>query len=431
MARFRRSSLLLLIGVSVAACKKDQDDTAPRVRIVAPSTGTTISIPDTFTVLTEVSDENIVEALTVDLQDAAGHTLASSGRITVNSASTTVAAELRLTDERVPTGTYTLVARATDGENDGRGFQGVHVQSTPLRLRALFVAPAFSTDPVGIIRIDSLGTESNLLTIQDFNGLAVDNYWQHVVVAGSRFAALHVLPTSSTANTWQFAPPTNDVPEQFTAVVVDPTDRLLYFATRDGFIRGFTGEGSQRFTAQCVEGHRCERIVMLGNERATLQRAIVGGGTRIITYTPAGTIAAQLPTQHDAIELFAAGDNSLVQFANAGGDGLVQDLHITAGGSPILRTFAGEAIRAVVQLDAHTYVIALGNRAVRFDHDTNDIVQLFTGITVDAMCTDPANGVLYIAAGNLLHTIDQNDGTVVDSRAMSFAIEHLAPLFNR
>lgn len=430
--KFEQAALCLaLFGSGLLACRKDKDETAPVVRIITPVAGTTISIPDTFTVRVEVSDENIVEALTVELVDDEGRTITSAGSISVNSSSGTYATELRLSDERVLSGSYTIVARATDGENDGRGFLGINVLGTPLRLRALFLAPPFGTDPVSVTRIDSAGNMSTFISLQDFNGIAVDSYWQHVIVAGSQFAPLQALPTSASSNFWQVNAPVSDQPEQFTAVTVDPSDRKSYFATRDGLIRGFTGAGAQQFTAQCLDGHRCERIVVMGNEIATWQRAIVGGASRIVTYTIAGTVFEQVPVEHEGRALFHRSGTSLIHFANANGSGLIEDINIAAGGSPEVRSFNGELIRAVTRLDANTFVIALTDRMVRFNYASNTINPLNEGIVADALAYDPATGALYASEGSILLTLDPNSGVVLNTTTTSAPIAHILPLLNR
>lgn len=425
----------VLVGLSttfmLAACRKDKDDTPPTVVILEPVAGTTIAIPDTVVVRVQVSDAYAVHSLTVELTDAANATVASAGTLTLDGTGGTYTFALRLTDERLPGGTYTIVARASDGHNDGRGFMGINMLEAPLRLRALFLAPPFSTNSTTITRIDSLGQPSTFVTVQDFNGIAVDSYLQHLLVAGSQYGPLKAFPTAPGASPWQMPPPANDQPEQFTALCVDPLDRHIYFATRDGFIRGLTGQGAQHFTAQCLPDHRCEAIVALESGIATWQRAIVGGASRMVTYTVAGTVYEQLPVEHERIGLFHRSGSSLIHFANTNGSGLIEHINISDGGSPDIRTFDGESIRAVVRLNAHLYIIALNNRLVRWDHQLQHATPLATGIAAEAMAYDPANGALYIAEGGTLLTMDPNSGTVINSLITATDIGHILPLLNR
>ncbi len=423
--------LLVFLAVGILACKKDKDETAPRVRIIAPVAGTSINVPDTFTVRVEVSDDHIVEAVTIELLDADGITVASAGSISVNASSGTFARDIQLTDERLRSGSYTLAARASDGENDGRGFLGINVLEAPLRLRSIFLAPPFSTGPVSIMRIDSLGELSTWATSQDFNGIAVDSYGQHLIVAGSRFAPLQALPTAASANLWQVNAPANDQEEQFTAVTVDPKDSRVYFATRDGFIRGYTGAGIQQFIAQCLEGHRCEAIVVLDGEVATWQRAVVGGASQIVSYSVAGTVLHQFLLEHERVALFHRTGTSLVHFANEAGSGLIENMNVSVGGTPEVRNFPGETIRAVVRLDANTYVIALDDRLVRYTYSTDLVSQISAGISADALAYESATGALYVAEGSTLHSLDASTGMVINTVSTGSPIGHILPLLNR
>lgn len=424
-----------LAGLSAAflltACRKDKDDTPPTVVILEPVAGTTISIPDTVAVRVQVSDAHAVRSLTVELTDAANATVASAGTLTLDGTGGTYTFSLLLTDERLPGGTCTIAARASDGRNDGRGFREVNILPAPLRLRAVFLAPPFSGSGTTITRIDSLGQLSTFATVQDFNGIAVDSYTQHLFVAGSQYAPFQAFPTSSAAGAWQVSPPANDQPEQFTAVTVDPRDRHVYFATRDGFIRGFTGQGVQQFTAQCLPGHRCEAIATVQNAVATWQRAIVGGASRMVTYTVAGTVLEQLPVQHERIAMFHLTGTSLVHFANEDGTGLIEDLNISLGATPDIHTFTGESIRAAIRIDANTFVVALTNRLVRFDRPARSITEIASGVTADALAYEPANGALYIAQEGTLFSMDPTSGTIVSSLATGSPIGHILPLLNR
>lgn len=390
-----------------------------------------MQVPDTVLVTVQVSDERTITGLTVELQNSGGLTVASGGTRSPNTTAGTFDFALHLTDERLPPGSYTIVARASDGENDARAFLQLHVLEAPLRLRSIFLAPEFSEESTTISRIDSTGTLSTFTTVQDLNGIAVDSYWQHLFVAGSRYAPFQAIPTAASGTPWQTQAPWNDQPQQFAAVTVDPTDDRIYFATRDGFIRGFTGQGAQQFTAHCLPDHRCEAIVVMDNEVATWQRAIVGGAARMVTYTVAGTVFEQMPVQHDRIALFHRMGTSLVHFANNGGSGLVENINISAGGSPDLRSFDGEMIRSVVRLDAHRYIIALTNRLVRWDHQAQQATEIVGGINARALAYDPANGALYVAVGSTLLTVDPNSGSTVGSMATGSAIAHILPLLNR
>lgn len=427
----RKSPLFLaFLTLLLWSCRKDEDGTAPSVRILSPTAGQVLAIPDTLEVTVQVSDDRMVESVVISLVDEQGSPVASQVAA-VNAMSSTVTRNFVVASERLASGTYSIIARASDGTNEGRGFQDVNVIAAPWRLRAVFIAPPSSTDPVNIIRMDSTGELSTWSTMQDFNGMAVDSYTQHVMLAGSRFAPFQALPTAPLSTTWQLAPPMNDAPEQFTALTVDPFDGRTYFATRDGFIRGFTGDGAQRFTGQCLSGHRCEAIAVLGDRLATWQRAIVGGAQIVVTYTVAGTSQASLPVEHERVAFFRLTSERLLHFANEAGNGLIEQVNLDAMGTPDLRTFPEGMITAVTRVSADRYILALPERLAVFNHASNTVNQFAALSGVQALDFDPATGSIFAGQGSTLLTLDANTGTVTNSTAVGSAVATICSLRNR
>ena len=151
----------------------------------------------------------------------------------------------------------------------------------------------------------------------------------------------------------------------------------------------------------------------------------------IVTYSIAGTVLETLPVEHERIALFQRTDQSLLLFANEAGTGLIEDLNVSAGGSPEVRTFPDEAIRAVARLDANTLIIALLDRLVRFNYSTNTVSTVTTGIAATSLVYDPATGALFAAQGTDLLTIDPNSGMVTNTLSTGNTIGHILPLRNR
>ena len=401
------------------------------MRFLLPDEGTTFNIPDTIAVRVQVSDDRTVRSVVVEVVDEAGSTIASAAAIGVDAATGTVDCSIPLMDQRARSGTYTLIARATDGMNDGRGFRSINVLEAPLRSRAIFLSPAFSNNETGIWRVDSTGLSALWTNVSELGGIAVDGHSQHLMVAGTQFAPMQALPTHGQAFAWQVAPPSTGEPGQFTALTVDPLDHRTYLATRDGFIRGYTGEGLQRFTAQCLIGHRCEDIVLTSGRVATWQSAAVGGASKVVTYTVAGTVQDVLPMEHERVALFQRSEDDMIHFANVAGSGLIEEVNVASAGTPDLRVFNGEAIRSVARMDEQNFMVALPSRIVRFNLASNSITEVVPAVQADALAFDRANGVLLAAQGSSLIAIDPVTGATNTVTSIAEPIAHILPLLNR
>ncbi|MCB0769202.1 MAG: hypothetical protein KDC00_02210 [Flavobacteriales bacterium] len=427
----QRIWLAAMVVLSVAACRKEEDRTPPSIEVLAPASGALFMVPDTIQVTVRLGDERELESVVFQLVDGNGITVGRSVTVPLSGTSTTVSGDLVLSDERLLSGTYVILVRANDGSNDSRAFRDVQVLEAPLRLRSVYLTPPFTAETATIRRIDSLGQLSDWATVADLNGAAVDGYSQHVMLAGSRAAPFSALPTAPWSVPWEFLPPGNDQPEQFTGLTVDPLDGHTYFATRDGFIRGFTGDGAQRFTAQTLMGYRCYAITVLGDRVATWQRAIAQPDQRVVSYTLAGTVLDILPVDQDLVAMFQRTSTSALLFANQDGQGKIVELFISQGGSPILRTFPEGAILATTRMDANTFFLALPDRIVRYRSDDHSVTTVVSSVTGTALAYEPATGTLMIARGGDLLMVDPNNGTIVNTISNGTDIGSVLPLRNR
>ena len=421
-------ALLFLIS---AGCRKDGDNTPPQVLVSTTGIGSVIQLPDTFVVQVDVSDDQALERLVIDVLNLDGVPVASSASFTLSGTTARVQHAFIISNEQLRSGNYTIEARASDGSNEGKGFLSIQLNEVPLRLRAVFIAPAFSNSSSTIQKLDSSWQLSDLLTVQDLNGMAVDGYTQHLMIAGSQFQPFQAVPTATTSNSWQYAAPGNDASEQFTALSVDPSNGLTYFATRDGSIRGFTGNGAQVFTAQSLVGYRTQATVALDERVITWQQANVGLEQKAVSYTAAGSVLEILPVPFERIQLFRRISGRLLLFANDNGNGVVKDLNITEAGSPTRYLFTEGMIRAAVQLDADNYMVALPNGIFRYTYSTNLRQQITTGMVVEDMAYDHATGLLFVAEGNMIIALDPNTGATANSFSTGMSVAHIGILNNR
>ena len=430
-----RALLLGCVLVFIGSCKKDVDENAPNVRIVAPNEGYSLSVPDTLAIRVEVEDDRIVERLVIAVTNEFGVPIAPPIAVDVNATSATLEQALVLIDERITSGHYTIMAYADDGTNEKRDFVGITIQAALLRLRALFVAPPVSTPPPYTInRIDSVGAVSDWTTVSEYNGAVIDPQTKHLILAGGVHQPLTALPTDAGISSWT-------VPNQngtgaslpyFLGLCLDPEDGRCYFGTDDGLIRGFTGSGQQQFNAQALANYRSYGTAVLGDLLVSHQEENILGTYRLVTYaSSSGVLQTSFPLDLETVALFRRSDDQALTFGNRAGEGVIQDRNVVLGGNFEMRIFSEGIIASVVRLNTSTWVIALPGRLVRFDYPSNGISELATGITATTMAYEPATGSLYVGSGNNITVMDPQTGTITGSLSMSGPVGSILPLLNR
>jgi hypothetical protein len=428
----QRLLLLLFLVVVALGCRKDKDDTPPTVRILVPGNGASISVPDTLTVRVEVSDDRVVRSVVISLNDVNGVPVAPPVTVTVGAPSAVIERDLVVTDERLNSGTYTVTARASDGSNERNAFRSIQVQAAPLRLRAVFITPPFGNQSALVQRLDSTGVMSAFTTVQDLNGAAIDSYHQRLLLAGSASAPLVAIPTAAGAVSWQQPNLNAESIPYFEGLRVDPSDGRIYYCTNDGFIRGFTGTGSQTYTAQALQTFRARRTVVVGERLVSVQQSISLPERRLVTQAYAsGALIAQFALDLDVVGMYRRTDQHVLIFGNRDGTGVVQDRNIQEGGSYEPREFPGTAITATVRIDANTWVIALAGQLIRYSHSSNSISPLASGSTATTLAYEAATGTLYAGVDDQLMTLDPLTGAITGSYSIPGGVGRILPLLNR
>jgi hypothetical protein len=326
------------------------------------------------------------------------------------------------------------MAYAFDGTNEKRDFVDITIQAAPLRLRAVFITPPASTSaPFSITRIDSAGAITEWNVASELNGAAIDPHNRHLILAGSVSQPLNALPTDPGVGTWSAANQNiaGSTLPYFLGLKQDPEDDRSYFGTNDGWIRGFTGTGSQAFTAATLPGHRSYGTAVLGDLVVSHQQETVLGTYQLVTYAyNSGTLQAQFALDLETVDLFRRSDEQVLIFGNRASQGVIQDRNAVLGGDFEMRVFTEGPISAVQRLDANTFVIALPDRLVRFEYASNSIFPLASGTVASALAYEPATGALYVGEGNSITLMDPFTGVVSATIPLGGPIGSTLPLLN-
>ncbi len=421
--------LLLLLG---SGCRKDRDDTAPAVSILLPTAGHTLAIPDTLLVRVEVKDDRLVQTIWIALTDMDGVPVAPAALVQVNASSGTYEKGIAVTDEGLTTGNYTVTVRADDGVNTGSAFRQVNVLAAPLRLRSLFITPPFGTAPAPIFRIDSVGVLTEFTSMADLNGAAVDGATQHLVLAGGHYAPLLSLATLQGAGNWQVANQNGLDQPYFRHLRLDAEDGRVYFGTNEGFVRGFTGNGAQTFTALTQVGYLSVSTAVVGDRLVCAQKAISLPDRRLVSFAyTSGMELVWYSLDLDVVHMDQRTASSVLVFGDREGEGVVQERNVTQGGVFEMRVFPEGPIRAVQRLDNGTWAIALPGKIVRFNYMNNSVITLAQGFDATDLAFEMATGRLYAAVGDQVLLLDPVSGNTLGTLPLPQVVGRILPLLNR
>lgn len=418
--------------VILTGCRKEGDTTGPRVEILAPINGFQMAIPGALTVRATVSDDREVRSVTISLLDADGVPATSPSLVQVGGNSATIERSLGLFDERLRSGAYTLVVRASDGTNEGRAFRTIHVQEAPLRLRALF-AVGHSGQQVIITRIDSLFQASPWGSMaQDLSGAVISSDPERLIVCGSINGPMTAYDPLTSNALWQ-VPNVNITNVPFFNGLYRGPDGRCYHGTNTGRVRAVSiPSGSITMDAAALPDHRAYLHHVQGIHLLSEQRPIAGQQARLVRYIATnGTLAENQPLDKELVAMHARGNTHALLFGNRDADGVIEDRNIEQGGSWEPKVFATDPIRHVARADEGIYFLALNSGIRRYTWANNSDVVLNGAVVADALRFDPATGMLFAAEGNTVLAMDPWNGTILASVPLPSSVQYLLPLYNR
>jgi len=423
--------ILIVLLLFSTSCRKDKDENSPHVEFELPGNSFTAQVPAAFIIRVKVTDDRALESLSVMIVDDNNIPIAPGFTADLAGTSVTIERELTITDERILSGSYKLIARAFDGTNEGRAFHSINIHAAPLRLRAIYVTPPNGSSPALIAKIDSVGSISTFAMINEFYGSAIDGGTQHLYIAGGQYDPMIAYPTSGTSGQWQVNN-SNALPyPYFTGLDLDPTDKKLYLCSNDQFIRGYSGNGTQQFTALAIPDFRPYNTLFLGDILVNEQRSNTLPQRKLVTYaSSSGALYEQWPLDLDLIDMYRRTEQTFLTFGNRNGDGVIAERHATLGGTFEMQVFSGNEITATTRINDALFVIAVGGEIKRFDVTTGTLITIALQ-PADALTYEAAAGVVYIGSGDQLLTLDPNSGAILGSVTIPLQAGTILTLHNR
>lgn len=432
--RYEQALLLpAFFALCCTACKKDQTDEAPHVRILSPADGASITLPDTLLVTLQATDDLGLEHLSVSLLDQNYIPVVAGVGAAVSGTSATVTLALPILSEQLASGDYKLFASVTDGTNSGKDFHALQVTAVPLRLRAVFTLTSPGTGSTALYRTDSAGqTLQAGLWPMDLGGAAISAGAQQLYVAGGATGNLQAVLPANLGLAWQLPNLSNNGLSWFTSLDLC-TDGRLYVGQGDGSLRGYiAATGTGVMTAMLPELFRSQQAVTSGDLVICAERHFVTQEERIgIYFRQSGALQQLQALDLLPVRMFASGPDQLLVFGNRNGQGHVQARSIADGGGWEPYTWPG-TITAVEQTGPGTWLVALSSGSLqRFTLANAGSVGIASTPVLHALAYDAVNQWVYGGADGQVFIINPGTGAVAPGWAVTGTVVRVLPLLNR
>jgi len=425
--------LLAFLGVGLTACKKDKENAPPVITIVSPGDASTLTVPDTLLVTVNVSDDERVEQVTVSLLDANYVPVTPAVSVTPMSNPATITLALPVTSEQLESGTYKLLATATDGELSAKDIHTIQVSGVPLRLRMVYAVSATSTNAFALYRIDSIGQVTLASSYDmDLGGADISSHAQRIFLAGSTTGPFLALDVDYLSTIWQRPNMSPSGLPWFTSVDLC-SDEQVYVGDGNGVLHGYQAvNGTGVLNAALPVDFRSEETLVVNDLLLCAVRHFVTGEQRLAQFQRAsGAPQGSQPLGLTPVRMFERDAEHALIFGNQGGQGRVQDRNILGGGSWEAYVWQSE-VTAVAQVGSSTWLVALADGDLqRFTYDNDGSLSIGSTPVLNDMSYDPASGAVFGGANGQVLAIDPSSGAVISNFTVNGTVLKVLPLRNR
>lgn len=431
--RFQQAlALAAIAGFAATACKKDPANERPRISILQPADGASLTVPDTLLVKVEAHDDIGLERVYATLLDANGIPAVGGVSAAASGTSAVITLALPVVSQQLPGGLYTLRVTASDGSLTGWDTRSLHITAVPLRLRAVFSVVQPSAGAVALYRTDSTGQTSLAATWDmDLGGAAISSAAQRLFIAGAATGPLLALDPDGLLPAWQVPNQSSAGLPWFTGMDLC-ADGRLYACMADGTVHGYTAAtGTGGTVAALQEQFRAERCITNGDQLICTSRHFLTGERRLYIFHR--TTGAQLAVQALSIDpagLFTRDGGHVLLFGNSNGQGRVLDRTLEGGGD--WETFTwGAAITAVVRVAPNAWLVALANGALQRYSYGGGALPLASTPVLHTLAYDEVDGRAYGGADGQVIALDPATGATTGTAAVNGTTVRILPLYNR
>ena len=428
-----RLVLAALVAVVAVSCKKEEEERAPMVTIVAPGNGFDLSVPATLNVVADVSGEQDIDEVSFTITDANGVPIMEPFSVVPASNPARLEVGIQITSDLIADGDYTLTVQASSGDARGKDYAEIDIIGAPLRLRRVLVIGQPDAGSVSVHVIDSTGAVSLANTLlMDLGDAAVSSAAHTLAVMGAVEGPLVAFAPDGIQVPWQKPNLGGSGTPWFTSLDLCEDGRY-YVGTTDGSLRGYNAvTGATERVISLLTNYRAQRTCIV-NERLLVAQVDQTGSTwRLGIYqASSGAMTGDPTLEQVVVAMFRRNDTHVLLFGNRDGHGVLEDHDVESGGGWEPYQWTSTVI-AVERVDANTLLVALADgKLERFTYSNAGSVTIANIADMRDLSLDPVSGLVYVAAGTSVSAVNPQNGQITSSYSVGSPVHYVLPLLNR
>ena len=401
----------LLYG-SITSCKKE-DKQSPEVRILKPFRDIELYQGDTLIIEAELKDNKGLKRVRFSIQDDNGVSAVPATSQDIAGKEIKVSNFLIIDNPTLTTGEYTLQVTASDGTNEGKGFQRLKIYATSQQLKGLFAITTPGAQTTKLYKADS--TLSTLLAgntyTGDFSAATLNPGTQQIITIGLNTGKIISADTRSLTEKWsQPSIYGGTLPSFFD---INYFEREVYVSSYDGFIRTYNESGAVNGTVAINAGFY-PRKALRNDDKFIVEEKLFAGSSRQIAvyYAASGALMQNTPVTFDVCDILYKDTDRYLVFGNDNTQAKMWMYEVNTNGTWEPKTLPTGKITRAVKINSNEFVIAHENAIYKYVYNINSLTTFISISGSSDMAYDATKNLLFLANGNQVRIYNYQTGSL-------------------
>ena len=400
---YRLIALLLLSSLFYKCSKEDSQD--PLIEIIEPSSFLSITAGDSIYLEVNVSDDNDLEQVSIQLFDEKQVSVIPALVYHPNNKHFHISILYPISNIYLESGTYLLGVYASDGRNTSRKAVELRIEAIPLERLKVYALTA-TVSSLSVYSLDTAQTYSSLTSVNgDFLASSIDSRNKRINVLGRSSGDYSILDANN-----------GNLLHQISGLcpIASPCFEYLQFqeglnfiSYNDGNIKAFDSNGLQKFAIQ-QQGYFRPGASFLSQEYFFAELYYIAQQElRLGTFFyPSGVIRQEFVLDMKVLKIFNKSQDEIYLFGHSAGDAVVETFNRQFNRTFLLRNFGSMTINSVYEFSEHIFYLCTDHGIWNF----NALQNQFTQIQIN-----PAQEIKYDPVYNEFFISEQNKVRVVDA----------------
>jgi hypothetical protein len=382
-----------MYAIFCVSCKKDEDNSAPRISVVNPQENITLNTFDTLYVQANLLDDRNLTFVSVELLNADLISVVSPYGRNLNSSSYFLNAQLIIDNIHLISGIHYILITAKDQVNTTRSYIKVFVNGLPLETKGYV-----SFENVGNqIEIHSYFNQNDTLLLQtngEVKGGIVDSYHQQLGILKGPDGPFQCFPLYPFIEEWEVAETNGGI--TFCRNQIE--NNFIQLGFNDQLLSFYEGEAQLQGSFQSDISYSPMLSLKNGENIIVWQHAPSQSANRLEVFYPSGAIKQVSPYNRTVVAFEIKNDNQVYVISNEATSAYL-DIYNLENGIINSQSFENEHFYDACQDDIGNIYIA-GLNGIKKYNPTTLQLNNFSPEVASQVCWDLNQQRLAACTGN-------------------------------